>query len=119
MRKTEQLRIRKITNASGGTYDYVKTDIVPSGEFWVIQHTSYENQTGARGNFRRYIERGDYNHYLGEHQSPGAAELITSDNEVWLMQGDRLTIRQASATAADVLALYCTGYKVFADEIGG
>ena len=119
MRKTEQIRIRKTTTAAGGTYDYVKSGRVSAGEFWVIQHTAYENQTGARGTFRRYIDRGDYNHYLGEHQSPGAAELITSDAEVWLMQGDELVIRQASATASDVLALYCTGYKVYADDIGG
>lgn len=109
-----QLRIRKSISAVG-TLDYVKTDIVPGGEMWCIQHIAYENETGARGTFRRYIERGDYNHYLAEVQGPGAAELIVWDGELWLMPGDRHTIRQASATAADVISAYLTGYKVFLD----
>lgn len=119
MHKTEQLRIRQRASAAGGTYDYVKTDRVPPGELWVLQHIAYENETGARGTFRRYIDRGDYNHYLAEVQGPGSAELITWDGELWLMPGDRLTIRQASCTAADVLSLYATGYKVYPDEVGG
>ena len=116
MRKTNQLRIRKSTIAAG-TFDYVRTDTVPPGEMWCIQHIAYENETGARGTFRRYIEGGGYNHFLAELQGPGAAELITWDGELWLMEGERLTLRQASATAADVISLYATGYKVFQDEI--
>lgn len=118
MRKTNQLRIRKLFSCVGSlTYEYVKSDIVPTGQMWCIQHVAYENETGARGTFRRYIERGDYNHYLGEIQGPGAAELIVWDGELWLMPGDRLTIRQGAPSASDVLSLYCTGYTVFLDEL--
>ncbi len=113
MEPKNQLRIRESAIATGGTYDYVKSEIVPPGELWCLQHIAYENQTGARGTFRRYIERGDYNHYLAELQGPGAAELISWDGELWLVPGDRLTVRQTTVTALDVLALYVSGYKLF------
>jgi hypothetical protein len=117
MRKTNQLRIRKTFKCAGSlALEYVKTDQVPNGEMWCIQHVAYENQTGARGTFRRYIDRGDYKHYLGEHASPGAAELITWDGELWLMPGDLMTVQQASPSQSDILALYCTGYVVELDE---
>ena len=106
------LRIRERAIAAGGTYDYVKSIKVPAGDEWCLQHIAYENETGARGTFRRYIDRGDYNHYLAEIQAPGSAELITWDGELRLREGDQLVIRQASCTAADVLALYADGYKI-------
>lgn len=112
------IRIREHTVCVGSlSYEYVKSDIVPPGELWCLQHISYENETHAVGTFRRYLERGDYNHYLAEVQGPGAAELITWDGELWLMPGDRLTIRQVTPTASDVLSLYATGYKVHAKFI--
>lgn len=112
--KSNQLRIR-LSISAVGTYDYLRTDIVPEGERWCLQHIAYENETGARGTFRRYIEGHGYNHYLGEVQGPGSAELLTWDGELWLEPGERHTIRQASATAADVISAYITGYKVFTD----
>jgi len=105
------IRIRKHAKATGGTYDYVQTDIVPTGRLWCLQHIAYENETGARGTFRRYIEGHGYNHYVAELQGPGAAELIHTDKDQWLLPGERLTIRQATCTAADVLSLYCDGYE--------
>jgi hypothetical protein len=107
------IRIRENFVCAGSlTYEYLKTDIVPPGELWCLQHIAYENETSAKGTFRRYIERGDYNHYLAEVQGPGAAELITWDGELWLIPGDRLVIRQGAPDANDILALYATGYKV-------
>lgn len=115
MSEKETLRIREHFTCVGSlTYEYVKSRIVPPGDLWCLQHIAYENETGARGTFRRYIERGDYNHYLAELQGPGLAELITWDGELWLGPGDRLTIRQASCSASDVLALYADGYKIVA-----
>lgn len=105
------LRIRESAIAAGGTYDYVKSEIVPPGELWCLQTIAYENETGARGTFRRYIEGHGYNHYIAELQGPGSAELITWEGEVWLTPGERLTVRQTTVTAADVLSLYATGYK--------
>lgn len=106
------IRIRKVAKASGGTYDYVKTDVVPPGEIWCLQGIAYENETGARGTFRRYIEGHGYNHYLAEKTSPGAGELIFTQWIVYLLPGERLVIRQASCTSGDVLALYAHGYKI-------
>ena len=105
------LRIRKHVVASGGAYDYVKSDIVPPGEIWSLQGIAFENETGARGTFRRYIEGHGYNFYLAEHQSPGAAELIYTDKIIYLLPGERLVIRQASCTASDVIQLYAHGYR--------
>lgn len=107
------LRIFKREKATGGTYDYVKSNQVPPGEIWCLQNVSYENETGARGTFRRYIEGHGYNHFVAEHPSPGAAELIFTNQILYLLPGERLTVRQSSCVADDWLALYAHGYKVF------
>ncbi len=112
-----RIRERKVVVATD--FEYVKSDIVPPGEIWCLQGIAYENETGARGTFRRYIEGHGYNHYLTEHQSPGLAELIFTDEELYLIPGERLVIRQASCTAGDVLALYAHGYKIHSSFIPG
>lgn len=113
------IRIRESALASVGTFDYVKSAVVPTGEIWCLQGQAYENETGARGTFRRYIEGHGYNHYLAEHQSPGAGELIFTDELLYLLPGERLAIRQASCAAGDILALYAHGYKVHSKYING
>jgi hypothetical protein len=105
------IRIRVNAKASGGTYDYVKSDIVPPGEIWCIQGIAYENETDARGTFRRLIEGHGYEHFVAEHQSPAAGELIFTNHIIYLIPGERLSIRQASCTSGDILALYAHGYK--------
>lgn len=117
MGEKRPLRIRERVSATGGTYDYVKSSIVPSGEIWCLQGIAYENETGARGTFRRYIEGHGYNHYLAEIQGPGSGELIYTNDIVYLLPGERLTVRQATCTANDVLALYAHGYTVNSDFI--
>ncbi len=113
------IRIREVTVAGGTTDITVKTEIVPPGEIWCLQGIAYENETTAGGTFRRYIEGHGYNHYLAEHTSPGAAELIFTDKLLYLLPGERLVIRQATCTASDVLALYVHGYKIHGAFIPG
>ncbi len=107
------IRIRERAVYSAGTYAYVKSEIVPAGEIWCLQNISYENETGARGTFRRYIEGHGYDHFVAELQGPGSAELIFTNDIVFLLPGERLAIRQAGCSASDVLALYAHGYKTF------
>lgn len=113
------IRIRKTTKASGATYDYLKSDTVPPGEIWCLQGIAYENETGARGTFRRYIEGHGYDHFLGEKTSPGAGELVQTNWKVYLIPGERLVVRQASCTSGDILGLYAHGYKVQSKFIEG
>jgi hypothetical protein len=113
------IRIREGKKASGDTYDYVKSDQVPPGEIWCLQGIAYENETGARGTFRRYIEGHGYNHYLGEKTSPGKGELIFTNKIVYLIPGERLVVRQASCTSGDILALYAHGYKTLGKYMDG
>ena len=113
------IRIREVTVVAADGTAYVKSDTVPPGEIWCLQGIAYENETGARGTFRRYIEGHGYNHYVAEHTSPGAAELIFTDRILYLLPGERLVIRQASCTAGDVLALYMHGYKIHGKFIPG
>ncbi len=40
--------------ASGDTYDYVETEVVPRGQIWCLQIYSFENETGARSVLRSY-----------------------------------------------------------------
>lgn len=113
------IRIREVKVVVATDYEYVKSKIVPPGEIWCLQGIAYENETGARGTFRRYTEGHGYNHYIVEHKCPGAAELIATDALLYLLPGERLVIRQASCTAGDVLALYAHGYKTFSKFIEG
>ncbi len=106
------IRIREKKVVVDTALEYVKSAIVPSGEIWCLQNITYENETGARGTFRRYIEGHGYDHFVAEIQGPGAAELIQWDGELFLLPGERLTVRQASCTANDVLSLYAHGYKI-------
>ena len=105
-----RIRERKVVVATD--YEYVKSEVVPPGEIWCLQNIAYENETGARGTFRRYIEGHGYNHYIAELQGPGAAELIFTSDVVYLIPGERLVIRQASCSVNDVLSLYAHGYKI-------
>jgi hypothetical protein len=107
--------------ATSGDLDYVKSVQVPTGEVWCVEGGSYENETGARGTFRRYLDKQGESILLGEQQSPGAAELVQFDSIAYMVPGECMTIRQASATANDVLSLYIHGYKTvgqFADGEG-
>jgi hypothetical protein len=113
------IRIREVTRASGGAFDYVQSKQVPSGDIWCLQGIAYENETGARGTFRRYIEGHGYNHYLAEDNGPGAGELIFTDKILYLLPGERLVIRQATCTPGDVLNLYAHGYKTRGKFIDG
>ena len=98
--------------AVGGTYDYVETDQVPPGEIWCLEHYSFENQTGARGVLRLYKGDKAVPYFLKEEQSPGAAELVFDSAPIFIRPGQKLGFRQTSCTAADVLMLYATGYRM-------
>ena len=113
------IRIREVTVVAADGTAYVKSEIVPPGEIWCLQGIAYENETGARGTFRRYIEGHGYNAYIAEQPKPGAAELIFTDKVMYLLPGERLTIRQASCAASDVIALYVHGYKIHSKFIPG
>ncbi len=106
------IRIREVAVATGGTYDYVKSAIVPPGEIWCLQGQAYENETHQGGKWRRYIEGHGYNHYLEENTPAAAAELVSTDKILYLLPGERLVISQATCSASDVLALYAHGYKI-------
>lgn len=112
-------RIRERTVAAGGTYDYVKSKQVPPGEMWRVHDIAYENETGARGTFRMYIEGHGYDHFISELQGPGAAELITHPGIVYLFPGERLVLRQTSCTASDALALYALMERAHTQVLNG
>lgn len=116
MQKRYPYRAHVTTVAENVTYNYLKTKQVPDGEIQVLETVAYENETGARGTFRRYIERGSEAIYVAELQGPGLAELIFSDKTLTLLPGERLVVRQASCSAADKLQLYVTGYKIYTAE---
>ncbi len=113
------IRIREVTKVASSGTDYVKSEIVPAGEIWCLQGITYENETGARGTFRRYIDGHGYPFYLAEHTSPGLGELIFTDKLLYLLPGERLVIRQASCIANDIIALYAHGYKIHSKFIDG
>ena len=105
------IRIRERAVASGGTYDYVKSEIVPPGEIWCLQGIAYENETGARGTFRRYIEGHGYNHYIAEHQSPGLGEL----NAYPVLK----SLFHCSLTSGNKLPVYLVAVGIEGQNIGG
>jgi len=107
------IRIREVVKVTSATFDYVKSEIVPPGEIWCLQGYQFENETGARGTIRLYIEGHGYDHLLYMQASPGSATLYSVDDTIYLIPGERLTLRQASCTVGDILALYSQGYKTF------
>lgn len=111
------IRIRAIRVAVSTSYEYVQTEIVPPGEIWCLQGYQFENETGARGTIRLYIEGHGYNHYMHEQTSPSSGTLYPVDRILYLTPGERLTLRQASNVAGDVIALYSQGYKVHSKYI--
>ena len=108
--RTQILRERYRATATGGTYDYVKSDRVPPGQEWVITTHSFENETGARGTVRGYADGHGYNHWFWEQESPAAATLYWWKQEIRLREGEQLSCRQASCTASDKLQLLINGY---------
>ena len=104
------LRIRARAKATGGTYDKVMSDPVPRGEVWHVNSHSFENETGARGTARAYIDTAGYKHWLWEQTSPAAATLYWSEDNIVLSEGERLVIRQATCTSGDQLQLLGQGY---------
>ena len=112
MTKRMPIRDDISVKASGGTYDFIETKPVPPGEIWCIQNHSFENETGARGIARGY--RGDQRspHFRWEEPSLAAGELAWSEKEVFLIEGERLGVRQTSCTLNDVLRLTYDGYKI-------
>lgn len=119
MAKRIPLRIDKVAVALGGTYDYVKSDQVPENEVWCLQGISYENETGARGTFRRGRQKSGAYSWDAEHEAPAADELIFTDKILYLVEGEMLVIRQASATAADVIKLTAHGYRIMSKYLDG
>ncbi|MCK4300666.1 MAG: hypothetical protein KAX80_14080 [Planctomycetes bacterium] len=107
------LRRRFRATATGGSYDYVKSDQVRPGELWVIRSHSFENETGARGTARGFSDGHGYNHWHWEQTSPAAATLYWSEEDIVLGEGERLCVRQASCTALDELQLLINGYIVY------
>ena len=103
------LRLRFRAVATGGTYDYVKSDQVPPGQIWHIRNHSFENETGARGTARGYVDGHGYEHWLWEQASPAAATLYWSEEDIVLTEGEKLAVRQATVTALDELQLLING----------
>jgi len=111
-KKPLRIHERVLATGGGAAYDYVKSRQVPPGHIWCLLHISYENETGARGAFRRYFEGHGYDHFLAELAGPGAGELIFTDTKHYMLPGEKLVVRQATCTANDVLQLYADGYVI-------
>lgn len=110
------LRRRFNAVATGGTYDYVKSDRVKPGEVWLIRSHSFENRTGARGTVRGYVDRDGLEHWLWEQESPAASTLYWSEEDMALTEGERLAVRQATCTSGDKLWLLLNGYVIYGSE---
>lgn len=103
------LRLRQKATASDETFDYVKTDPVGRGEQWLIRSHSFENESGARGTIRGYIEGHGYKHWLWEQASPAEDTLYWFEENFILTEGERLCVRQASCTSGDIMQLLVNG----------
>lgn len=116
MVKKYALRLRYRAVASDGTLDYVKSERVKPGERWLIRSHSFENETGARGTIRGFVESHGYNHYLWEQENPAAATLYWSEEDMVLTEGERLCVSQATCTSGDELQLLINGYLEYEAE---
>ena len=110
------LRINKRKLAVDTTSEIIESDRVPPGELWCIQGHSYENETGTRGDIRGYIERLGGDIPIWDQATPTLATLYWSNDIVYLREGERLAVRQATCQVDDVMRLRGHGYKVVGSE---
>jgi hypothetical protein len=105
-----RINVRKL--AVDTTSEIIESDPVPSGELWCIQGHSYENETGTRGDARGYIEKIGGDIPIWDQAVPTLATLYWTDDVVFIREGERLSVRQATCTADDVMRLRGHGYKL-------
>ena len=110
------LRINKRKLAVDTTSEIIESDRVPPGELWCIQGHSFENETGTRGNIRGYIEGVGSDLPIWEQPTPTLATLYWTDNIVYLREGERLAVRQATCVGNDVMRLRGHGYRILGSE---
>ncbi|MBA7705481.1 hypothetical protein ES703_114311 [subsurface metagenome] len=109
MERRRALRLRYRSVATGGDYDYLRSDPVPPDQIWYVRSHSFENETEARGTARGFIEGHGYDHWLWDQESPAAATLYWSEENLILSEGERLVVRQASCTSGDRIQLLING----------
>lgn len=110
--KKYPLRINIKKLAVDTTSEIIQSELVPSGELWCIQGHSYENETGTRGDIRGYIERVGGDIPIWEQATPTLSTLYWTDDIVFLRESERLSVRQASCAANDVMRLRGHGYRI-------
>jgi len=110
------LRTPRTRRAVNTTFEYVETEPVPEGQIHEIWSHSFENETGARGTIRGYIQRGGIYHWLWEQESPAQGTLYWSDENVVLAEDEILGVRQATNVAGDILQLKLNGVVIFGSE---
>lgn len=107
----DALRLRFRAVATGGTYDYVRSDQVPPGQIWHIRNHSFENESGTRGEARAFVEGHGYEHWLWEEEVVTVATLYWSEEELVLTEGESLAVRQSTCTIGDKLQLLINGER--------
>lgn len=105
----DALRLRFRAVATGGTYDYVRSNRVPPSQIWHIRNHSFENETGTRGAARGYVDSHGYPHWLWEEKTVTVDTLYWSEEDIILTEGESLAVRQATCTIGDKLQLLING----------
>ena len=106
------LRQRATLSAPGAANDILRSEVVPSGETWILSSYATEDQTTVCAFLRVAVESGSYNYEMEEQRPVVAGTLYDGTKRVMLVEGDRMTVRFNGATASDALVLVMTGFIV-------
>jgi hypothetical protein len=96
--------------AAAGSND-VRSDPVPAGELWCVQHLTLENET-TDFTSARVIKGGRGDEFLLEEQlDPEGGQLYWMTDNVYYTEGQYPLVRFAGCTVNDRLRVYLTGWK--------
>ncbi len=110
----EGIRLRAKELFASAALRTLRSDPVPKGLIWVVQHVAWEIDkvtSGGNTRARLFIAGPGYRHYLEEQQSPAADNLYTWNEKVWLYYAERLAIEIDQGQASTTAEMHLTGYR--------
>jgi len=105
-------------SSDGSTDVFLKTDRVPRGEVWVINHVSFEDETTAYTQARLFRGTEQRPQWLSEELNPLAGVLYWDSEEYWLIEGEEMGVRFNGTTAADILTATFSGKRLLGQDHG-
>jgi len=107
---TRYWKLLELTKVGTGT-EYIDDKQVKEGEVLVLNDISVEDQTTALDYVRIGKMTAEYYHAWEEQKNPDAAEVVFSQEEHRLYEGEYFRCEISGGAASDKINVYLEGYK--------